>query len=149
MRAVVQRVSMAKVTVNDEVIGSIKNGLLVLLGVGNEDTETDIEYLSDKIVNLRIFEDENEKMNLSLLDTSGEILIVSQFTLYGDLRKGKRPNFMNAAPPKIAEEFYMKFIEKCKSYNINVQTGAFGEHMKIELVNDGPVTIMVDSKKQF
>ena len=149
MRSVVQRVSKAKVTVNDEIIGSINKGLLVFLGIGNEDIDADMEYLCDKIINLRIFEDENEKMNLSLLDIQGEILIVSQFTLYGDLRKGKRPNFMNAAPPNVAEDIYLKFIEKCKTYNIKVQTGAFGEHMNIELINDGPVTIMIDSKKQF
>ncbi|MGF7057328.1 D-aminoacyl-tRNA deacylase [Brassicibacter mesophilus] len=149
MRAVVQRVSMAKVTVNDETIGSINKGLLVFLGVGSEDLDADMEYMCDKIINLRIFEDQNDKMNLSLLDIQGEILVVSQFTLYGDLRKGKRPNFMNAAPPDIAEEIYLKFIERCKSYNVKVETGAFGEHMNIELINDGPVTIMIDSKKQF
>lgn len=149
MRAVIQRVSSAKVTVNNIIIGSINKGLLVLLGIGNEDRDNDIEYLSDKVVNLRIFEDENEKMNLSLLDIEGELLIVSQFTLYGDLRKGKRPNFMNAAPPNIAEKIYLKFIDECKAYDLKVQTGAFGEHMNVELINDGPVTIMIDSKKQF
>lgn len=149
MRGVIQRVSRAKVTVNDEVVGSIGNGLLLLLGVGHDDTQDDIDYLSDKVTKLRIFEDENEKMNLSLLDVKGELLVVSQFTLYGDLRKGKRPNFMNAAPPQIAEQMYLDFVAKCKEYEIRVETGVFGEHMDVELVNDGPVTIMIDTKKQF
>ncbi|KNF08700.1 D-tyrosyl-tRNA(Tyr) deacylase Dtd [Gottschalkia purinilytica] len=150
MRAVVQRVSEAKVTVNDEIVGSIKKGLLVLLGVGNEDSESDVKYLSDKISNLRIFEDENEKMNLSLIDIKGELLIVSQFTLFGDVRKGKRPNFTNAAHPKMAEELYLDFIEKCKNLGLNkVDTGIFGANMDVSLVNDGPVTILLDSNKGF
>lgn len=149
MRGVIQRVSRAKVTVNGEVVGSIGKGLLLLLGVGHDDTQDDIDYLSDKVTKLRIFEDENEKMNLSLLDVKGELLVVSQFTLYGDLRKGKRPNFMNAAPPQIAEQMYLDFVGKCKDYEIRVETGVFGEHMDVELVNDGPVTIIIDTKKQF
>lgn len=149
MRAVVQRVSTASVRVNDEMVSLINKGLLVLLGVGHGDTDKDIEYLSDKIINLRIFEDENDKMNLSLLDVKGELLVVSQFTLFGDLRKGKRPNFMNAASSNIANEIYLKFVEKCNTYGVNVKTGVFGQHMDVALINDGPVTIIIDSKKDF
>jgi len=149
MRAVIQRVSSAKVLVNDAITGSINRGLLVLLGIGNEDDDSDISYLSDKIINLRIFEDKDAKMNLSLLDVKGELLIVSQFTLLGDVRKGKRPNFMNAAPPKIAKEIYLKFIDKCRTHGLEIQTGEFGKHMSVELTNDGPVTIILDSKKRF
>ncbi len=149
MRAVVQRVSHAKVIVNDLVVGEINKGLLVLLGVGNEDKEEDLLYLKNKILGLRIFEDENEKMNLSLLDIKGELLVVSQFTLYGDVRKGKRPNFMNASSPDTAQKMYMDFVKECRKENLKVETGAFGDHMNVELVNDGPVTIMVDSKKEF
>jgi len=149
MRAVIQRVSTANVRVNDEMISLINKGLLVLLGVANEDTEEDINYLSNKIVNLRIFEDENDKMNLSLLDVKGELLVVSQFTLLGDTRKGKRPNFMNAAPANKANELYLKFVENVSSYGINVKTGVFGQHMDVSLINDGPVTIIIDSKKDF
>ncbi|SDZ16197.1 D-tyrosyl-tRNA(Tyr) deacylase [Proteiniborus ethanoligenes] len=149
MRAVVQRVSTANVRVNEEMVSIINKGLLVLLGVGHDDTDKDMEYLCDKIVNLRIFEDKNDKMNLSLLDVKGELLVVSQFTLFGDLKKGKRPNFMNAAPAQIANEMYLKFVEKCRTYDINVKTGVFGEHMDVSLINDGPVTIIIDSKKDF
>lgn len=149
MRAVVQRVSKAKVVVNNSVVGEIDKGLLVLLGVGQEDKEEDLLYLKDKILGLRIFEDENEKMNLSLLDIEGELLVVSQFTLYGDVRKGRRPNFMNASSPDMAEKMYLSFVEECRKENIKVETGEFGEHMDVELVNDGPVTIMLDSKKVF
>lgn len=149
MRAVVQRVSKAKVIVDGNIVGKIDKGLAVLLGVGLDDSEDDIKYLSDKIVKLRIFEDQNDKMNLSLLDIKGELLIISQFTLYGDLRKGKRPNFMNAAPPDIAEDLYNKFVGKCTSYGVKVETGEFKAHMEVELVNDGPVTILIDSKKNF
>lgn len=149
MRAVIQRVSTANVRVNEEMVSLINKGLLILLGVGQDDTDKDIEYLSDKIVNLRIFEDENDKMNLSLLDVKGELLVVSQFTLFGDLRKGKRPNFMSAASAQMANEMYMKFVEKCRTYGINVKTGVFGEHMDVSLINDGPVTIIIDSKKDY
>lgn len=149
MRAVIQRVSTANVRVNDEMVSLINKGLLVLLGVANEDTEEDVNYLSDKIVNLRIFEDENDKMNLSLLDVNGELLVVSQFTLLGDTRKGKRPNFMNAAPADKANELYLKFVQKVCTYGINVKTGVFGQHMDVSLINDGPVTIILDSKKDF
>lgn len=149
MRAVVQRVSKAKVTVEGNVVGGIGKGILVLLGVGTEDDDNDMNYLAEKILNLRIFEDDNDKMNLSLLDIKGELLVVSQFTIYGDARKGRRPNFMNAAPPNTAKDMYERFTELCKEQGIRVETGAFGEHMDVELVNDGPVTILLDSKKVF
>ncbi|MBS4539692.1 D-tyrosyl-tRNA(Tyr) deacylase [Clostridium sp. D2Q-11] len=149
MRAVIQRVSTAKVTVDNNISGEISKGLLVLLGIGEEDSLDDIKYLSDKIINLRIFEDENERMNLSLLDIKGELLIVSQFTLYGDCRKGRRPNFMSAAKPKDANILYEKIISTCSEYDINVESGEFGADMKVDLVNDGPVTILLDSKKNF
>lgn len=149
MRAVVQRVNNANVIVDNEIVGSINKGLLVFLGVGNEDTINDLNYLFEKIVNLRIFEDDNEKMNLSLLDINGEILVVSQFTLYGDARKGRRPNFTEAADPDIAKDMYLKFIDKCKEINLRVEAGRFGAHMEVNIVNDGPVTILLDSKKAF
>jgi D-tyrosyl-tRNA(Tyr) deacylase len=149
MRSVVQRVSHASVTVEGSVTGEIQKGLLVLLGVGNEDDEKDIDYLCEKIINLRIFEDENGKMNLSLLDIKGELLIVSQFTLYGDVRKGRRPNFTESASPDKAKLMYERFVSKCKEYGLKVETGVFAAHMDVQLVNDGPVTILLDSKKVF
>jgi len=150
MRAVVQRVSSSSVSVNDEVVGSIGPGLNVLLGIGTDDDVNDIEYLADKIINLRIFEDADEKMNLSLLDTDGEILVISQFTLQGDCRKGRRPSFIEAARPKQALELYKKFVEYIeKKYDLSVETGTFQEHMAVDIQNDGPVTLLVDSKKEF
>ena len=149
MRAVVQRVSYAIVKVDGEITGSIEQGLMVLLGAGQEDNEHDIKYLSEKILNLRIFEDENEKMNLSLLDIQGEILIISQFTLYGDCRKGRRPSFDKAGLPKPAKTLYEDFVEECKKSGLKVQTGIFGADMKVSLLNDGPVTLLLDSKKLF
>ena len=150
MRVVIQRVSKCSVVVDENEISSIEKGLLVLLGVGHDDTKADIDYLSEKILNLRIFEDENQKMNLSLLDIEGELLIVSQFTIMGDTKKGRRPNFMSAAKPDIAEKLYLDFIEKCSKYKIkNIGTGKFGADMKVYLKNDGPVSILFDSKKQF
>ncbi|NLY85169.1 MAG: D-tyrosyl-tRNA(Tyr) deacylase [Tissierellia bacterium] len=149
MRAVVQRVSQASVKVDEKIVGEINKGLLVLLGVGREDTVADLEYLVNKIVGLRIFEDENDKMNLSLLDIKGELLVVSQFTLYGDVRKGKRPSFTDSAPPEVAEEMYLKFIDKCAEMGIKTEKGIFGANMKVSLINDGPVTILLDSKKTF
>lgn len=149
MRAVVQRVSSSKVVVEDNIVGSIGNGLLVFLGVGREDDVKDVSYLVEKIIGLRIFEDKAGKMNLSLLDIKGEILVVSQFTLYGDVRKGKRPNFTSSAPSEIAEDLYKDFILKCKDYDIKVQNGIFGANMEVSLINDGPVTILIDSKKNF
>lgn len=149
MRAVVQRVASSKVIVDESTIGEINKGLLILLGVTHEDTSKDVDYLLDKIVNLRIFEDENDKMNLSLKDVNGELLVVSQFTLYGDCRKGRRPNFTNAAKPDLATSLYEEFIDKTKKEGIKVGTGKFGAHMMVDLVNDGPVTILIDSEKTF
>lgn len=149
MRAVVQRVSEATVRVDNKVAGEIGKGLLVFLGIGEGDTEKDLEYLVDKVLGLRIFQDENDKMNLSLLDINGEILVISQFTLYGDVRKGKRPSFTNSAHPDIAERMYLEFIDKCKTKEIKTEKGIFGADMKVSLVNDGPVTILLDSKKLF
>jgi D-tyrosyl-tRNA(Tyr) deacylase len=150
LRAVVQRVEEAKVKVNEEVTGKIKQGLLLLLGISNDDDIKDIKWLADKIMNLRIFEDKDGKMNLSLLETGGELLIVSQFTLYGDCRKGRRPSFTESAPPEKANEIYLQFLDYVKSnYNINLQTGKFQTEMKVHLINDGPVTFILESKKTF
>jgi D-tyrosyl-tRNA(Tyr) deacylase len=149
MRAVVQRVSHAQVTVEGKIVGEIGRGLLVLLGVTHADTEADANYLSDKIVGLRIFEDENGKMNLDAAAVEGAILVVSQFTLYGDVRRGKRPSFDAAAPPEIARQLYEYFVERIRAAGIPCQTGRFQEMMQVELVNDGPVTILLDSTKTF
>ena len=149
MRAVVQRVSSSKVTVDGEVTGEINKGLLVLLGVTHEDTSKDVDYIIDKVLNLRIFEDENEKMNLSLKDVGGELLVVSQFTLYGDCRKGRRPSFSSAARPEVATKLYEEFIEKARKEGIVTKTGQFGAHMMGDLTNDGPVTILLESNRDF
>jgi len=149
MRAVVQRVSRAKVTVGNEVTGEIATGLLVLLGVGQNDGEAEAEYLAEKVVGLRIFEDDAEKMNRNLQDVGGSVLVVSQFTLYGDVRRGKRPSFDAAAPPQKARELYEYFVERVRSFGLKCETGRFQETMQVELVNDGPVTIMLDSAKAF
>ena len=149
MRAVVQRVASSRVTVDERVTGEVKKGLLVLLGVTHDDTSKDVDYMVDKVTNLRIFEDENGKMNLSLKDIKGEILAVSQFTLYGDARKGRRPSFSDAARPEIANPLYEEFVQKVKDLNINVGTGKFGAHMMVDLTNDGPVTILLESNKAF
>jgi D-tyrosyl-tRNA(Tyr) deacylase len=149
MRAVVQRVSKASVTVEEKVTGRIEKGLVVLLGIGREDNDADIKYLADKILNLRIFEDDNGKMNISLLDIKGELLVVSQFTLYGDCRRGKRPGFDKAARPDTAQEIYTRFVEYCRGKGVNVQTGKFQATMMVEINNEGPVTILLDSKKEF
>ena len=149
MRAVVQRVSRAKVTVNDWVAGEIGLGLLVLLGVGHEDTESDVIYLTEKIAGLRIFEDEDGKMNRSVLDAGGSVLAVSQFTLYGDVRRGKRPSFDAAAPPDSARRLFELFVARIRAAGLRCETGRFQEMMQVELVNEGPVTILLDSKKQF
>ncbi|MDQ0901417.1 MULTISPECIES: D-aminoacyl-tRNA deacylase [unclassified Paenibacillus] len=146
MRVVVQRCKRAKVTVNDTTIGRIELGLMLLVGITHDDTEQDAKYLADKVAGLRIFEDETGKMNLSVLETGGQILSVSQFTLYGDCRKGKRPNFMSAARPELAEPLYDKFNELLSSLGIQVETGAFGEMMDVSLTNWGPVTLVIDSK---
>lgn len=149
MRAVVQRVSRAKVTVGEEITGEIGKGLLVLLGVAVRDTEIDASYLADKVLNLRIFEDADDKMNLSLLDISGELLVVSQFTLYGDATRGRRPSFIQAAPPERANHLYEVFVAEAGRQINTVQTGRFQAMMDVELVNDGPVTILLDSEKRF
>ncbi|KLO21746.1 MULTISPECIES: D-aminoacyl-tRNA deacylase [unclassified Marinitoga] len=150
MRAVVQRVKKAHVDVEGETVGKIDKGILVLLGVGQNDDEKDIEWLADKILNLRIFEDNEGKMNLSLLDIKGEILIVSQFTLYGDCRKGRRPSYSSAAKPDKGKEYYEKFIEFIENkYKINVEKGVFQAEMEVNLINDGPVTLLLDSEKTF
>lgn len=148
MRAVVQRVLRAQVTVGEEVIGKIGPGLLVLLGVAKTDTQADAEYLAMKIVGLRIFDDENGKMNLPLTEIGGSVLAVSQFTLYGDVRKGKRPSFDQAAPPQLANELYQYFVQKIRESGASCETGRFQAMMRVELVNDGPVTIIVDSARQ-
>ncbi len=148
MRLVLQRVNSGKVSINKEIVGSIKKGLVILVGISEEDNENDVKYLVDKVVNLRIFEDENSKMNLSVKDIEGEILVISQFTLYGDCRKGRRPNFTSAAKPDKAKQLYEDFINKIKNdYNLLVETGAFGEYMEVSIENTGPVTILLDSSK--
>ena len=149
MRAVIQRVSRAKVTVNGETTGEIGNGLLVLLGVATGDTDADAAYLAEKIVGLRIFEDQNGKMNLSVADVAGALLVVSQFTLYGDVRRGKRPSFAAAAPPQHARRLYKYFVERIRTAGLTCATGRFQEMMQVELVNEGPVTILLDSAKAF
>ncbi len=149
MRAVIQRVSRAAVRVGEETVGEIGRGILVLLGVSVEDTEDDALYLADKTLNLRIFEDEDGKMNLSLVDIDGELLVVSQFTLYGDARKGRRPSFIKAAAPERANELYLHFAKKAAGSLRKVETGQFRAMMDVELVNDGPVTILLDSSKGF
>ncbi len=145
----VQRVSRASVTVEGRISGAIQLGLLVLLGVGQDDSETDADYLAEKIAGLRIFEDENEKMNLSVLDVNGAILAVSQFTLYGDVRKGKRPSFDAAARPERAKELYEYFVSRIRTKGLRCETGVFQAMMQVELINDGPVTILLDSRKEF
>lgn len=149
MRAVVQRVSSSSVKVDGEVVGKINEGLNILIGISKEDTIEDLKYIKDKVVNLRIFEDENYKMNQSLLDIKGEILVISQFTLYGDCRKGRRPNFMNAKGGEEAKILYNEFVNMLKKTGLKVETGEFGADMKVDIQNDGPVTILLDSFKQF
>lgn len=149
MRAVVQRVSQASVDVDKKCSGKVKKGLLVLLGVGKSDTEKDVQFVLNKVLNLRIFEDSEDKMNLSLLDIQGELLVVSQFTLYGDVRKGRRPSFEQAATPAEAQRIYEYFVAEAKKSNLTVATGVFQTHMEVTLTNDGPVTILIDSQKNF
>jgi D-aminoacyl-tRNA deacylase len=146
MKVVLQRAKNAAVSVDSEIKGQIDRGLMLLVGVTHEDTEKDADYLAEKIVNLRIFEDENGKMNLSLKDTEGSILSISQFTLYGDTKKGRRPNFMEAAKPDHANKMYDYFNDKLKALGINVQTGIFGAMMDVAFTNDGPVTLILDSR---
>ncbi|MGE5672916.1 MAG: D-aminoacyl-tRNA deacylase [Mycobacterium leprae] len=149
MRAVVQRVSRGSVTVEGSVVGEIDKGFVVLLGVAKEDDEAAADYLADKVAGLRVFEDEEGKMNRSLLDAGGAVLAISQFTLYGDVRRGKRPGFDRAARPELAEPLYERFVAKLRAHGLKVATGRFQTHMEVALVNDGPVTILIDSEKQF
>jgi D-aminoacyl-tRNA deacylase len=149
MRAVVQRVTRAKVTVADEVTGEIEKGLVVLLGVARDDTQADVEYLATKIASLRIFDDADDKMNLSVREVKGGLLVVSQFTLYGDVRRGLRPSWIEAAAPEVAEPLYELFIAESRKILEKVESGKFGAMMLVELVNDGPVTILLDSRKLF
>lgn len=149
MRAVVQRVTRAKVTIADEITGEVAKGLVVLLGVARDDTKTDVEYLAAKIAALRIFDDDNDKMNLSVQDVNGGLLVVSQFTLYGDVRRGLRPSWIDAAAPEVAEPLYELFISEARKLVERVESGKFGGIMQVELVNDGPVTILLDSSKLF
>lgn len=149
MRAVFQRVERARVVVEGSEVSSIGRGAMVLLAVGKGDTENDARYMADKIAGLRVFSDDDGKMNLSLLDIHGEVLLVSQFTLYGDVKKGKRPGFDGAAPPKLGEDLYMLVVDLLRGMGIETSTGVFGAHMMVELTNDGPVTILISSKKEF
>ena len=149
MRAVVQRVKRAAVRVNGAVVGGIGPGLLVLVGIGKADSGTDLQNLAEKIVNLRVFEDEHGKLNRSLLERGGQVLCVSQFTLYGDCRKGRRPSYDQAAGPDTAQRLYDDFVKALRSFGIVVATGQFQAMMEVELVNDGPVTLLLDSEKQF
>jgi len=145
MRSVIQRVSQASVTVEGEVVGQIDAGLVVLLGVGHEDGPSDVRWMADKLVGLRIFEDDDGKMNRSLLDCGGQMLVISQFTLWGDCRKGRRPSFVAAAPPELAEQLYEAVVREVQSHGVTVATGRFRKHMEVSLVNDGPVTLCVES----
>jgi D-aminoacyl-tRNA deacylase len=149
LRAVVQRVFEACVRVGDEEAGRIGRGILVFLGVGPDDHIDDVKYLAEKIAHLRIFADEADRMNLSLLDIRGEILVVSQFTLFGDCRKGRRPSYAGAAPPDRAKSLYEAFVEELRKYELSPSTGRFQEMMQVHLINDGPVTLLLDSKKNF
>lgn len=149
MRAIVQRVHESSVTVEGRVTGKIEKGLLVLLGVSESDTEQDADYLAEKITGLRCFADDASKFNLSLQDVGGSVLAVSQFTLFGDCRKGKRPSFTEAAKPELAIPLYERFVDRMRALGIDVQTGEFGAHMDVHLVNDGPVTLMLDSRRVF
>ena len=149
MRAVIQRVTRAKVTVNGRQTGNISEGLMVLVGVHRDDSERDVTWMADKLVHLRIFEDQDEQMNRSLLDSGGEILIVSQFTLLGDCRKGRRPSWSSAAPPDLANTLYLQLVQAVKTYGVNTATGEFQSMMDVSLVNNGPVTLLIDSQKNF
>jgi len=149
MRIVLQRVSEARVRVDSEVVGEIGAGLMVLLGVGREDSDVDVSYLADKVAGLRIFKDEDGKLNRSVADIAGGVLVVSQFTLYGDCRKGRRPGFSAAAPPKLANRLYREFTEQLRGKGLTVATGIFQADMQVELINDGPVTMLLDSGKEF
>lgn len=145
MRTIIQRVKYAKVNVDDKTIGKIDKGFLILLGITHNDTEKEMKWLAKKIKDLRIFEDKNAKMNLSLEEVQGEVLIISQFTLYGNCIKGRRPAFIDAAKPDLANDLYLKFINEFKNFGIKTETGEFGADMKVELLNDGPVTLIIDT----
>ncbi|MFR1972277.1 MAG: D-aminoacyl-tRNA deacylase [Clostridia bacterium] len=147
MRVVIQRVKNASVEIDGNVNGKINTGFLVLLGIASTDTKQDVDYLVKKVVNLRVFSDENDKMNLSLKNVNGELLVISQFTLYGNCREGNRPSFIEAAKPDVAVPLYEYFVEECKKQISVVETGVFGADMKVSLLNDGPVTIIIESKK--
>lgn len=149
MRAVVQRAVRAQVLVEGHPVGRIEKGLVVFLGVGVEDKEADADYLADKTAHLRIFEDREGKMNRSIIDTGGELLVVSQFTLYGDCRRGRRPSFTCAAAPEAADRLYLRFIERLRGLGLEVETGTFRAQMVVEVCNDGPVTMLLDSQRQF
>lgn len=149
MRAVIQRVTQASVTVDNSITGQIETGLLVLLGVGQGDDDSDLNYIYGKTTGLRVFEDDDGKMNRSLLDIKGSLLVVSQFTLFGDVRRGKRPSFTSAASPELANRLYQAFVTRAREAGIPTETGIFQADMAVALVNDGPVTIMLDSKKLF
>lgn len=145
MKVVIQRVIKSSVSINNKEVAKIGNGFLILLGISKDDNFEKADYIIKKIYNLRVFSDENDKMNLSIQDINGELLIVSQFTLYADCKKGNRPSFINAAPPEDAEKIYEYFINECKKNNLKVETGEFGADMKVELINDGPVTIILEN----
>jgi D-tyrosyl-tRNA(Tyr) deacylase len=149
LRAVIQRVTRARVTVERRVAGEIQSGILILLGVGREDNQESASYLAEKIANLRIFPDDAGKMNRSLLESAGSALVVSQFTLYGDTRGGRRPSYLQAASPEVANRLYEEFVRCLRASGISVETGVFQAHMEVELVNDGPVTILLDSEKKI
>ena len=149
MSAIIQRVSEAEVVVDNEVTGKIQQGLLVLLGVEEGDSQKDCDYLADKVAGLRVFDDAEGKMNLAVTDVDGKLLVVSQFTLLGDCRKGRRPSFVDAAPPEIGQQQYEAFCQRIREQGIDVETGRFRSHMQVQLVNDGPVTLMLDSRKRF
>ena len=146
MRALIQRVCRATVRVEEQVVGQIDRGLLILLGISDTDGLSDVEYVAEKCVNLRIFEDDQGKMNRSLLDTGGQALVVSQFTLHADTRKGRRPSFNRAAPPDIANSIYEQFVQHFRTFGIHIETGVFGAYMQVEIHNTGPVTLMIDSE---
>ena len=146
MRALIQRVCRATVRVEEQVVGQIDRGLLILLGIGDTDGLPDMEYVAEKCANLRIFEDDRGKMNRSLLDTGGQALVVSQFTLHADTRKGRRPSFNRAAPPDIAKSMYEQFVQHLRTFGIHTETGVFGAYMQVEIHNTGPVTLMIDSE---
>lgn len=146
MKTVVQRVKLAKVSVDDQIIGEIERGLLAFIGVGKNDTLNEVDFIADKIVNLRIFEDQSGKMNLSVLDIGGQVLAVPQFTLYGDVKKGRRPSFTEAAPPELGRSLFNEIVRKINDQGIKVNTGEFGANMLVEISNDGPCTIIIDSE---